>query len=66
MGKAFNCDRCDEFREGSPQRIKALGYRSVTFMGWTDAEEIHKLELCFDCSEELKTMLNEWLGEDDD
>lgn len=66
MSKAYQCDRCDDFDEGHPNRIKVKEYASVLLMGWGDEDTVHKLELCDECEESLKALLVDWRDVDDD
>jgi hypothetical protein len=51
MTDAYKCDRCDEYREGSPCRRKYRSYASRGITGWTDSTTKSKAELCPECAE---------------
>lgn len=67
MSKAFRCDCCDEFREGTPKRIKVRRYGGTSFMsGWTDGDDLFKMELCVSCADTLASTISDVLEGDDE
>lgn len=54
MSKAFKCDKCGKFEEGSPNKIE-WGYTKSN--GYGGRED---MEVCWECRKSFMSMVESW------
>lgn len=62
MSHAYKCDRCGEFKDGIPNRVKVKEYMGDTAMGWANSTTIEKAELCDVCEKKVTDVIRRVLN----